>query len=519
MLSASAHSRLLAALALLALSLPCACKGKRASHDNARPGSDARVNAPLWQGQPIELEGIVEDRQRVPLPDVLIIAWPKGRRGEATAQARSGQDGRFVLPGLRPGRWKLLVESGGLGTLETERQVPEDGTAEIMLEGESRTVSGVVTDAIGRPQADAQVVLGSPGLRWTRRVQSDVNGSFVIKGLGNGRLTLRAVLAGRVSPAAVVTLDQSALLRPKHVRLMLQSGVFVHGRVLDDEGHPLPGATVDVMAMPSDDLPFTAQTDREGRYKLGPVAPGKYQILARLDDYILLDAPEPQLGRRELESFDLRLARPAQISGRVVDEAGQPIVGVHVSAISLIGGHDDLVVIPGALPLAAEAAELPIGTLLRPGGVRSVPTDKNGYFTLTGLAPGRARLEIQHPEKLPLRREPLLLVPGDHRDLGELSMLTGALLSGRVLDQDGKAVEGALVEARLTGKKARPVLRATTDASGAFFLRVPLGDYVLVAQTQRQVSAVPVSLHVAADVGVDACTIHLEPRAPRTSRR
>ncbi len=45
--------------------------------------------------------------------------------------------------------------------------------------------------------------------------------------------------------------------------------------------------------------------------------------------------------------------------------------GVQVSAISLIGGRDELVVILGSLPLAAEAAELPADKLIRPGGVRS----------------------------------------------------------------------------------------------------------------------------------------------------
>lgn len=474
---------------------------------------DAADHASLWQGNPLSLEGVVQDRQRVPLPDVLIIAWPKGRKGEATAQARSDEDGRFVLPGLRPGRWKLLVESGGLGTLETERQVPEDGRAELMLEGESRSVSGLVTDAAGRPLPRSRVVLGSAGLRWTRQTESDANGSFVIKGLGNGRFTLRAMSGQRVSASAVVALDETTLLRPKHVRLTLQTGVFVQGRVQSDQGRPVADASVDVMAMPSDDLPFTGKADREGRYRLGPIAPGKYQVLARMDDYILLDAPEPQLGRREVESFDLRLARPSQIAGRVVDEAGQPVVGVHVSAISLIGGHDDLVVIPGALPLAAEAAELPIGTLLRPGGVRSSPTDKNGGFLLTGLAPGRTRLEILHPDKLPFRREPLLLAPGDQRDLGELTVVAGALLSGRVLDPDGKGVEGALVEARVAGKKRHPALRATADATGVFALRVPLGEYALTAQNQSMMTAAHESVRVAADVRSDALTLRLVPRA------
>jgi protocatechuate 3,4-dioxygenase beta subunit len=454
---------------------------------------------------------VVQDRHGTPLPDVLVIAWPKGKRGEIVAQARSGADGRFLLPGLRPDRWKLLVEAGGLGTLETERQVPEDGDAVLALDSESRTLTGIVTDGSGRPQPDAMVSLGGPGLRWTRAARSDANGIFSIGGLGSGKFTLRAVSGQRASPSAIVVIEDGSL-RPPHVRLSLQPGVFVEGRVVDDTGAPLGHAAVDVMAMPSDDLPVSAQTAEDGRFRLGPVASGKHQVVARLEDYVLLDAPEPQLGSRAKESFELRMARTARVFGRVLDEGGRPMVGVRVTAICLIGGRDDLVVIPGALPPAAEAAELPVGRLLRPGGVRSIPTGNDGRFSLGGLAPGRTRVEILHPDKLPLRREPLLLAPGDQRELGDLVMLAGVTLAGKVEDDEGRVVEGALVEARLAGKAVHPALRATSDGNGEFFLRLPPGDYSLTAQTEKLVAPAPQTLRIRADVSTDACTLRLAPR-------
>ena len=472
---------------------------------------DAMGSETLPSASPVTFAGVVQDRQGVPLPDVLIIAWPKGKRGEAVAQARSDEDGRFLLPGLHPGRWKLLVEAGGLGILETERQVPDDGQAVLALDGASRALTGVVVDGTGRPQVDAQVMLGGPGLRWTRKVHTDVNGIFSVAGIGNGRLTLRASFTDRASPPTVVVLDDDSL-RPTHVRLTLQPGVFVEGRVVDDTGKPLVDAMVDVMAMPSDDLPISGRTGLDGRFKLGPIASGRHQVLARLDDYILLNAPEPQLGSRSRETFELRLARAARVFGRVLDEAGKPIVGVLVNSICLIGGRDDLVVIPGALPSAAEAAELPVGRLLRPGGVRSSPTDQEGRFSLTGLSPGRTRVEILHPDKLPFRREPLLLAPGDERDLGDLTMLTGATIAGKVLDDEGRAAEGAVVEARLAGRTTHPTLRATTDGAGAFFLRVPRGEYVLTAQTERLVSPVPRTLRIRTNDQAETCELRLVPR-------
>ncbi len=317
MLSASAQSNLLVTGLLLTAFIQAGCREK----SSGKTAGLADVGLRPIDLPPTNLEGVVKDRRGVPLSDVLVIAWPKGKRGEAVAQARSDEEGRFLLPGLRPDRWMLLVEASGLGTLETERQVPEDGPAELMLEGESRTLSGVVADSSGKPQAGARVVVGGPGMRWTRAVTSDANGIFIVNGLGNGRFTLRATLNLSASPATSLVLDE-AVLRPAHARLVLQPGVFVGGRVMDDHGRLLPGAIVDVLAVPIDDLPLSAQAASDGRYSLGPIAPGKYQVLARLDNYVLLDAPEAQLGSRARVSFDLRLARTARILGRVLERIG-----------------------------------------------------------------------------------------------------------------------------------------------------------------------------------------------------
>jgi hypothetical protein len=495
-------------MAICALS-GCAPKRRPVQADAGLPRAVPDATAVM----PSNLEGTVTDSRNTPLPDVLVIAWPKGRRGESIAQARTDDEGRFILPGLRPARWTLLVEAGGLGTLETERQVPEDGPARLMLEGESRVLTGIVADSAGRPQAKADVELGSPGLRWARSARSDVNGIFTVPGLGSGRFTLRARLGDRVSQTAVVVLDD-AVLRPTHVRLSLQPGVIVEGRVVDDGGHALVGAAVDVMAMPSDDLPVSGQSGREGKFRVGPVAPGKYQVLARLEGYVVLDAPEPQLGSRPTHGVELRLAKTAKVAGRVVDEAGHAMPGVLVSAISLIGGRDDVVVIPGALPPAAEAAELPVGNLLRPGGVRSGASDGAGRFLITGLSPGRTRLEIHHPNKLPFRREPLLIAPGDERELGDLTILAGATLAGKVLD-GAEPVEGALVEARPAGKPLRPAVRASTDAKGLFVFRLPFGEYLLTGQTEKLASTQALSVAVRSDVADENCTLRLSPRSAK----
>jgi protocatechuate 3,4-dioxygenase beta subunit len=269
------------------------------------------------------------------------------------------------------------------------------------------------------------------------------------------------------------------------VRLLLGPGAFVEGRVRDDVGRNLPGATVDVLTMPSDDLPVTCQSDEEGKFRVGPMRPGRYQILARLEGHVLLDAPEFLLSAGSRVLAVPRLARAAQVTGRVLDQDGSPLRAVPVSVVGLVGGHDEVIVLPGALPTAAEAAELPPGSVARQGSVRTALSDAQGRFEVRGLAPGRSRLEVSPADKLPLRREPLLLAPGDARDLGDLVVPNGVLLSGHVLEQDGQALEGAQVEARAVGKPAQPAIRVTSDPHGQFSVRLPVGEYILAAEAKN----------------------------------
>ncbi|MGD0836108.1 MAG: carboxypeptidase-like regulatory domain-containing protein [Polyangia bacterium] len=554
-------------LLVIAVGQPgCAQQAKRGEPDGAQidAGSELGGNAPS------DLRGVVTDSHGTAIPDVLVIAWPQGKRGEAIAQARSDEQGRFILPRLRPDRWALLVEAGGLGTLESEQTVPASAPVTLILEAESRVLTGRVTDSAGSAQRDAEVELASPGLRWTRHVRSDANGAFAVPGLGSGRYTLRAQRGGEVSATAVVAID-GASPSPGQVRLALQPGIVVEGRVVDDAGHPLAGASIAVMATPADDLPVSAQSGRDGKFRVGPIGPGRVQFLARLDDYVALEVPEARLGSHPSQWIELRLARAAKLAGRVVDEDGRPLSDALVSALSLVGGQDDMVVIAGPVPLAAEAADLPIALLgkgpwegpldpprasavgqspppltrllgkgpwegpldpprasavgqsppaltrlLRTEGVRSGMSDDEGRFVISGLAPGRTRIEVQHAGKLPCRRGPLPIAPGAEVEVGDLIVRAGATLTGMVTDGDA-VVEGAVVEARMASDPLRVPVRASTDAKGEFFLRLPLGDYLLSAQTARLVTPQPLAVAVRSDVAADSCHLRLFPRTTVTS--
>lgn len=244
----------MAALILVAAGGP-ACRGSKPKRDAA---VDAKSAAERTLGPPVDLVGTVQDSRGTPLPDALVIAWPKVKRAGSVVQARSNPDGRFVLARLRPGTWTLLAEAAGFGTLEIDRAVPDSGSLVLALEGEGRSLGGIVLSSPTHPAPGADVVLGGPGLRWPRETVADTHGVFSLAGLGLGRFAVRATHGKLVSATASQVIEEGTRhLAP--MRLLLGPGAFVEGRVRDDMGRNLPGATVDVLTMPSDDLPVTCQ--------------------------------------------------------------------------------------------------------------------------------------------------------------------------------------------------------------------------------------------------------------------
>jgi hypothetical protein len=181
----------------------------------SKPRRDAAVGAEQLAERkvvsPVDLVGVVQDSRGTPLPDALIIAWPKDRHDDSMVQARSNPEGRFVLAGLGPGTWTLLAEAAGFGTLEVDREVPdvpEAGPFVLALEGEGRSLGGIVLGTPTQAEPGAHVVLGGPGLRWPRETVADGHGVFAFVGLGLGRFAVRATHGKLVSATANQVIEE-----------------------------------------------------------------------------------------------------------------------------------------------------------------------------------------------------------------------------------------------------------------------------------------------------------------------
>ncbi|MBL8842954.1 MAG: sigma-70 family RNA polymerase sigma factor [Planctomycetes bacterium] len=145
---------------------------------------------------------------------------------------------------------------------------------------------------------------------------------------------------------------------------------------------------------------------------------GCYVVRVRAEGYATALSEPFELGPRTLKrDVVVRLAAPARVIGRVVDDAGAPRSIAVVVALA-----------PAADAATREAELAALATQLRGDGrgylwaVQWVRAGPDGRFTLDGLTPGfdyeLAVLPIGGPA---LRRAPLRLAPGATEELGDWS--------------------------------------------------------------------------------------------------
>ena len=122
-----------------------------------------------------------------------------------------------------------------------------------------------------------------------------------------------------------------------------QSGAAgVTGRVLDAETkQPIAGAQVSLILEgrpPTGPIaPTMAETDASGIYRFANLAPGRYRIMARRVGYAVSAPPDvPQIVQvaagQAQTAPDVLLGRGGVIAGRVLDQAGQPLVDARLMA-------------------------------------------------------------------------------------------------------------------------------------------------------------------------------------------
>lgn len=215
-----------------------------------------------------------------------------------------------------------------------------------LTQTEPRTaaIRGVVVDAAGKPIARVRLALMGADVPGAKTVVSDDQGRFAFSSLAAGRFDLVASRTGYVNAAfgerhpygSGTPIRLAAGQQVNDLRVRLSRGAVVSGTIADETGTAVPSsAGVWTRALVDGEWAerqvASGQTDANGAYRIGGLAPGTYAIRAYRSDTVNVTVAEGE----QRTGVNLRLERAqvvptSAISGTVRLENGRTMQGVNV---------------------------------------------------------------------------------------------------------------------------------------------------------------------------------------------
>ncbi len=395
------------------------------------------------------------------------------------ASTETNAQGEYTLGPLGPGKKTVETEASGYVDFRSdavELTVGErrDGVHLTLSRGLS--LSGQVFWPDGKPAVDAQVIAesrtnqqpmgpwGGNNRRDAGRTKTDGEGRFVITGLEDGKLTVKASKRspGRGSSRATFRVQQSAIdAGTNHLILRLEAPLLLSGQVVDDQGQPIPKFTL-IGRSANDGGPTERERfdDEEGRFTFERLGPGTWFVRAEAKGFEQEEPIEIDLPGEASEALTLTLQRRATIAGTVLDSANQPVQGAQVEALQ--GSENQM----GWPPNVGPRAE----------------TDEEGRYTIEDVAPGLWKVTASKEGWADSEGSPVDLVSGTPIEDVVLTLRRGGTIQGRVFGEDGRPVSGQRVMwgSNAWGWGAEGETR--TDSSGRFtFERITPGEWMVTA--------------------------------------
>jgi hypothetical protein len=333
----------------------------------------------------------------------------------------------------------------------------------------------------------------------------------------------------------VVTSTQTQPPRPaapaRDARPAVSGTAVIRGRVVAaDTGRPLRRARISVSGPELGGEPRQTSTNLEGRYELKDLPAGRFTVTVTRAGYLQLRygqrrpleqaKPLQVLDKQLLDNVDFSLPRMSVITGRVIDEANEPVAGAQVMAMrsTFFEGRRRLVPVgggPGGMTDDAgqfRMLNLPPGTYYLRASMRDTWTvTENGVDQTFGYAP------TYFPSTTNVSEARRVTV-GVGQEIGnsDIALIPGraVTISGTAFDSHGRPLAGSSIslnqETRGPGMMMMMGLGTSpVAADGSFIIRnVPPGEYKLAARLPGDKAGESAALPILVN-GIDIDNISL----------
>ncbi len=407
-----------------------------------------------------------------------------GSIAESFTRMTTGDDGRFVVRGLRPGSAGVRARKDGhrpgvAGKLElTAHAGTQVGDVTLEL---GETIAGYVLDDKGNPVEGAVVRVSSMthivinnmedmphdniGHDLSLRAETDALGAFELAGLAAGSFTVHVSAdgfsRGREENVAAGRQDLRIYLEPLgSILLSVRSArdgspvddaeIFAH-RVRNSEwGSMVDPDELEVVTGREALVAAGHDVDPAGHYLLLGAGPDGNEITVSADGFALTKVEAPEVVSGGSIPFRMELLPETIVAGRVIDAAGDPVDRARVR-VREPGPQEDF--------LASGGGRFEVRREVRMGGpdesmqaALTTWTDADGNFEVRGLAPGDWEIVARADTFVPSDPFAVSLAEGEARRDLELQLQPGGSILGHVYEADGEPVAGM----RVTASASKP---------------------------------------------------------------
>ncbi len=289
---------------------------------NLRPTE--RLNV-FQEGQEIRIElregrtlsGIVRRDDGTPAPGLRIHA-AHHIQTEDGCVVTTDQEGRFALRGLPGGVLKVTVIGSPDLKVPDPVLVVHDHDAIKLVVVRLHDLRIAVLDPEGAPVAAAHVEVDWRGRRLADYASGTTteDGTYVARNVPVAARVQVVVEPGERDPPLPTVAFAKRNAPSGKLVLRVPLGAFIRGRVLDPDGRPLAWLQVDSRRGESWCEWGTVNTDKDGRFLLGPILPGAHvlQVTPGRGGFL---SPLPVEAIAPCDGIDLVCVRPVSVRGRV----------------------------------------------------------------------------------------------------------------------------------------------------------------------------------------------------------
>ncbi len=435
--------------------------------------------------EPGEAEGEVRYEDGTPAAGIRLF-W-RNPSGWISGEVTTDEQGRYRLSKLQPYHYEISLHYEERKVSEWVAMPPvvnffvrsgQKVTLPTITLTKGGFLEGVATDVeTGEPVADVVIMVGqiikradAPVLYWVAQAKTDRQGRYRVQVppgefecyIGAPPVYLPPVEFLPTAPNPYKGVIKKG--ETTRMDIQLRKGLMVRGRVVDEQGKPVPNAVV--LNMETEFEPQRAVTDEQGNFVLTNLQPLKQvRLRAYKDDLRTKEEVVLFPDEAKAKNIVLQLAKipSPKVKGKVVDETGKPI--------------------PNAIITANWIREFVTETFARASSIarEMAVTDSKGQFEVVGLWQGDTYyLSIKAEGYGAVWTEKFTLKIGEVKDVGTITLKrAGCVLTGTVIGYEGPlqnvsiyTLEGGMIATR-TDRNGKFELRGLTAGRHRVVVRDP----------------------------------------------